>query len=218
MITLYGWNTSNGRKISIALEEMGLDYRYAPVDITRGEQHTPAFRNLNPNGKIPAIHDSDGPDGEEITLFESGAILIYLAQKADSVLYPDEPRRQYDVLQWLMFQMGGIGPSFGQALHFYHYAEQTNQYSIDRYMGELHRLFGVMESQLENRDYFAGEYSIADIAIFPWIARHEWYDLDWSSYPNVKRWFDRVAQRPSVKRGLEVLDVDIPQPITALGN
>ncbi|GAA3916043.1 glutathione S-transferase family protein [Litoribacillus peritrichatus] len=205
MIDLYSWNTSNGRKISIMLEELGLPYQYHPIDINAGEQFSESFLAINPNGKIPAIVDRNGPDGQPITLFESGAILLYLAEKAGSELSPNDPGKRHQVMQWLMFQMGGVGPSFGQALHFYKYAQERVDYGIQRYMREVHRLCGVMDDRLKNREYFVDHYSIADISIFPWLARWEWLDLDWKLYPNLSRWFQLVSQREAVKRGLEVL-------------
>ena len=206
MIDFYGWNTSNGRKVAILLEELELPYRYHPVDINKGEQHQEWFTKLNPNTKIPVIVDKDGSSDNQWVVFESGAILIYLAEKAGSKLYPTGPEQRTTVLQWLMFQMGGIGPIFGQALHFYKYASEKHPYSIDRYMGELHRLFGVMEQHLSEHTYFADQYSIADIAIHPWIARHEWYDLDWELYPNVERWYRTISERLAVKRALASLE------------
>ncbi len=205
MIDLYSWNTANGRKIAILLEELKLPYRYHPVDITNGEQFSAEFVALNPNSKIPAIIDSDGPDGQPITIIESGAIMIYLADKAHSSLNPTDPRQRVNVLEWLMFQMGGVGPNFGQALHFYKYAKEKVPYGIERYMTEFHRLCKVMDSRLQGRDYIAGDYSIADISIYPWLARWKWLDLDWAQYPNLERWFEAVSQRDAVKRGLEVL-------------
>ena len=206
MIDFYGWNTSNGRKVAILLEELEQPYRYHPVDINKGEQHQEWFTKLNPNTKIPVIVDKDESGDNQRAVFESGAILIYLAEKAGSELYPTDPEQRTTVLQWLMFQMGGIGPSFGQALHFYKYASEKQPYSIDRYMGELHRLFRVMEQHLSEHTYFAEQYSIADIAIYPWIARHEWYDLDWQLYPKVERWYRTISERLAVKRALVRLE------------
>lgn len=205
MIDLYSWNTANGRKISIMLEEMKIPYRYHPIDINNNEQFTEAFLKINPNGKIPAIIDSDGPNGEPITIIESGAILIYLANKVSSELLPENPKQQTQVLEWLMFQMGGVGPNFGQALHFYKYAQEHIDYGVQRYMSEVHRLCLVMDNWLKNRDYFAEHYSIADISIYPWLARWEWLDLNWEQYPNLYHWFQLISQREAVKRGLRVL-------------
>ncbi len=212
MIDLYAWDTSNGRKIPILLEELGLAYTYHPIDITKGDQFTKEFLNLNPNGKIPAIIDQNGPDGQPITLFESGAILIYLANKVASDLYPEDLRQRTLVNQWLMFQMGGVGPSFGQALHFYKYAKERVEYGIERYMTEAHRIYKVMDERLSDNDYFAGQYSIADISIYPWVARREWLDIQWSDYPHVARWFEQVSQRVAVQRGMSALTLKSDPP------
>lgn len=204
MITLHTWGTPNGRKISIALEELGLPYEVRPVDITRGEQFDPAFLALNPNNKIPVLVDSDGPGGAPITLIESGAILIYLAEKTGRLL-PDDPRARLEALQWLMFQMGSIGPMLGQTHHFLRFAPDVIPYAIERYSKEAARLYGVLDARLAGRDWLAGsEFSIADIATFPWLARHEWQGIDLARYPAVKRWYDAIAARPAVQRGMEV--------------
>jgi len=207
MIELYAWTTPNGRKITIALEEMGLPYRYIPVDIGKNEQFAPDFLKISPNNRIPAIIDPEGPDGRPISVFESGAILIYLAEKTGSDLYPADRRRRVAVLEWLMWQMGGVGPMIGQAHHFVRAAKEKNQYGIDRYVGEANRLYGVLDRRLADRDWLADDYSIADIAVYPWIARWEWIAIDWTKYPHVKRWFDRMGERPAVQRGLAVLAV-----------
>ena len=183
MIDFYGWNTSNGRKIAILLEELGVEFNYRPVDIGAGEQFSDEFKKLNPNAKIPVIVDHQGPNGQAITVFESGAIMVYLAEKVASPLFPSDAVQRSGVMQWLMFQMGGVGPMFGQALHFYKYSDEKHPYSIDRYMGELHRLIGVMDQHLSQNTFFAGDYSIADTAIYPWIARHEWYDWTGANTP-----------------------------------
>ncbi len=204
MITLHTWSTPNGYKISIALEELGLDYTVRAVDITRGEQFSPEFLALNPNHKIPAIVDADGPGGAPLTLFESGAILIYLAEKTGRLL-ATAPRERLETLQWLMFQMGSIGPMLGQAHHFLRFAPDIVPYAIERYSKEAARLYKVLDTRLGRRDWLAGSaYSIADIATFPWIARHEWQGIDLARFPNVKRWFDTIAARPAVQRGLAV--------------
>ncbi|MFM0741738.1 glutathione S-transferase N-terminal domain-containing protein [Paraburkholderia xenovorans] len=204
MITLYGWGTPNGRKVSIALEEVGLAYEIRRVDIMNRQQFSPEFLALNPNNKIPVIIDSEGPDGNRITLFESGAILIYLADKVGKLL-PASGRAHYQTLQWLMFQMGGVGPIFGQMHHFQRYAKEQT-YSVERYTSETHRLYGVLEAVLGGNEFIAGsEYTIADIAVYPWIARFELHKLDWSALPNVKRWYDAVGTRPAVVRGMEAL-------------
>ena len=203
MIDLYWFGTPNGRKASIMLEEVGLPYKAHIVDITKDDQFKPAFLEISPNNKIPAIVDPDGPDGKPISVFESGAILIYLAEKTGKFL-PTEPRARLDVLQWLMFQMGGVGPMFGQANHFIKFANEKVPYAINRYRSEAMRLLGVMNKRLGEVEYLAGDYSIADIATWPWVGRAEWYDTDWNDFPNTKRWFDTIGARPAVQRGLEV--------------
>jgi GST-like protein len=203
MITLYTWGTPNGRKVSIMLEECGLPYRVKPIDITRGDQLYPEFVALNPNAKIPVLVDEDGPDGQPITLFESGAILVYLAGKTGQLL-PASERGKYDALQWLMFQMGGVGPMFGQAHHFLRFATEWVPYAIKRYSGETARLYGVLDRRLDEAEYLADEYSIADIATFPWVARYEWQKVDLADYPNVQRWYQAIAARPAVQRGMVV--------------
>lgn len=203
MIDLYTWSTPNGRKISIMLEELGLPYRVHAIDITQGEEFTPAFLAINPNAKIPAIIDRDGPEGKPITLFESGAILIYLAEKRGHYLSTD-PRTRYLTLQWLMFQMGGVGPMFGQAHHFLKFAPQAVPYAIERFTAETRRLYGVLDQRLSEAPYLAGEYSIADIATYPWVARHEWHGVNLADFPHVKAWFERIALRPAVVKGMAV--------------
>ena len=205
MLELYSWDTSNGRKVAIMLEEIGLSYEYRPIDITQGDQHKAEFLTTNPNGKIPAIIDPEGPQGRPITIFESAAILIYLAEKTGSSLWPEDPREKSQVLQWLMFQMGSVGPMLGQALHFYKYSSQQVPYATERYMTEALRLFRVMDDWLNNRDYFATSYSLADIAIYPWIARWEWLDISWTEFPNLKAWYDRLSERPAIRKGLAAL-------------
>ena len=204
-IALYAYNTPNGRKISVALEEMGLPYTVKIVDITKGEQFDPAFLKISPNNKIPAIVDPEGPDGKPISLFESGAILLYLAGKTGKFL-PASTTGKYQTLQWLMFQMGGVGPMLGQAHHFRIYAPEKIDYAINRYTNEAHRLYGVMDKRLANSKYIAGaEYTIADIAIFPWLRSWKNQGIDWNDFPYLKGWFDEIAARPAVQRGVEVL-------------
>ena len=204
MIDLYTWSTSNGRKASIVLEELGADYTVHPIHIGKGDQFTPEFLAINPNGKIPAIVDSDGPGGAPITVFESGAILIYLAEKFGRFL-PAEPVARMEVIQWLMFQMGGIGPIFGQVHHFLRAAKEKVPYGIERYGTEARRLYGVLDRRLDGRDHLAGDgYSIADIATYPWVLRHEWQQIDLADHPNVKRWFDAIGSRPAVQRGIQI--------------
>lgn len=204
MITLYTWATPNGHKISIALEELGLPYQVRPIDITRGEQFDPAFLAISPNNKIPAIIDDQGPDGAPVALFESGAILIYLAEKTARLL-PEAPRARYEALQWLMVQMGGVGPMLGQAHHFRRFAPERIPYAIERYTKEAQRLYGVLDKRLAERPWLAGEaYSIADIATYPWITRYDWQGVDIDAFPHVKRWASAMAARPAVRRGMEV--------------
>jgi GST-like protein len=202
-IDLYYWPTPNGWKITIFLEETGIPYKVIPVDITGGDQFAPDFLEISPNNKMPAIVDPDGPGGEPISVFESGAILIYLAEKAGHFL-PQSPRERYLVLQWLMFQMGSVGPMLGQAHHFRRYAPEEIPYAIDRYTNEAARLYGVMDERLSEVEYFAGEYSIADMAIYPWLISHENQGQRMEDYPNLKRWFESVGSRPAVRRALEV--------------
>jgi GST-like protein len=204
MITLYTWTTPNGRKASIALEELGLPYRVVPIDITRQAQFAPEFLALNPNNRIPVIVDPEGPDGAPITVIESGAILLYLAEKTGRLL-PAVARARSEAIQWLMFQMGNVGPMLGQAHHFLRFAPEVIPYAIDRYSKEAARLYGVLNARLADRPWLAGAgYSVADIATFPWIARHDWQSIDLARYPAVKRWFDAMQARPAVQRGMEV--------------
>jgi GSH-dependent disulfide-bond oxidoreductase len=203
MIDLYTWKTPNGRKISVALEELGLRYRMHPVDLGKDEQFAPAFLRISPNNKIPGIVDSDGPDGKPITLFESGAILIYLAGKTGRLL-PADVHGRYEALQWLMWQMGGVGPMFGQLHHFLRAAPEPVPYAIERFSAERDRLYGVLDRRLAESEYLAGEYSIADIATYPWVSRHEWHKADLGRFAHVKRWFDAIGARPAVRRGMAV--------------
>jgi len=203
MIDLYTWSTPNGRKVSILLEECGFPYRTHPIDIGRGEQFKDAFVAINPNSKIPAIVDADGPGGAPLKLFESGAILIYLAEKSGRFV-PSDARGRYEALQWLMFQMGGVGPMFGQTHHFLRAAREQVPYAIERYTRETRRLYGVLDRRLGEAPFLAGEYSIADIATYPWVARHEWHKVDLADFANVKRWFDAIGARPAVARGMAV--------------
>ncbi len=204
MIDLYTWSTPNGRKVSVMLEELGLPYKVHPVDITKGDQFMPGYVAICPNSKIPAITDPEGPDGRPITLFESGAILIYLAEKTGRFL-PAASRARYAALQWLMFQMGGVGPMFGQAHHFMKFAKVEVPYAIERYGKETKRLYGVMDRQLGGNAYLAGpDYTIADIATYPWVSRFEFHRVDLAEFPNVRRWFDVISQRPAVKKGMAV--------------
>ena len=204
MIDLYTWKTPNGRKVSVMLEECGLAYNTHAVDIGKNEQFTPQFIALNPNSKIPAIRDSDGPDGKPIDVFESGAILVYLSGKTGGKFLPRSDRGKYEALQWLMFQMAGVGPMFGQVHHFLRAAKEQVPYAIDRYVKEKDRLYGVLDRRLGASEYLAGEYSIADMATYPWVARYEWHQTDLNAFPHVKRWFDAISARPAVQRGMAV--------------
>ncbi|HRQ59286.1 MAG TPA: glutathione binding-like protein [Azoarcus taiwanensis] len=204
MITLYTWGTPNGHKISIALEELALPYDVRPIDITKGDQQTPDFLQLNPNGKIPVITDDEGPGGKPITLSESGAILLYLAGKTGRLM-PQDLRERLEVMQWLMFQMGSVGPMLGQAHHFMRFAPDLIPYAMERYSKEAQRIYGVLESRLAGRTWLAGQdYSIADIATFPWIARHDWQGIDLKRFPSVQRWYDTIRSRPAVERGMSI--------------
>jgi GST-like protein len=202
-IELYTWSTPNGRKISIALEELGLDYSVHPINITKDEQFAPDFLKISPNNKIPAIVDPEGPDGKPISVFESGAILLYLADKTGKFM-PQDARTRYDALQWLMWQMGGFGPMLGQAHHFRRFAKEQVPYAIERYSNETRRLYGVLDKHLQEAEYLAGDYSIADMATFPWAARHEWHGIALEDFPSVKRWYDAIAARPAVQKGMAV--------------
>ncbi len=209
MIDVYSWATPNGHKVHIMLEECGLqlgrDWRVHPINIGAGDQFTPEFLQISPNNKIPAIVDSEGPDGQPISLFESGAILLYLASKTGQFL-PRTDRQKFEVLQWLMFQMGGVGPMLGQAHHFRIYAPEKIDYAVTRYTNEARRLYGVMDKQVAQHPYIAGDdYTIADIAIFPWLRSWQNQGIDWADYPHLKKWFDTIAARPAVQRGVQVL-------------
>ncbi|MBD1903443.1 glutathione S-transferase N-terminal domain-containing protein [Trichocoleus sp. DQ-A3] len=199
MIDLYTFTTPNGRKASVMLEEVALPYNVHKIDITKGEQFTPEFVAINPNSKIPAIVDQD----TGMTVFESGAILIYLGEKAGRFL-PTEQKARFQVLEWLMFQMGGIGPMFGQLNHFKKFAPEKIPYAIERYEKETLRLYGVLDKQLADWEFICNEYSIADIATFPWVASYEFQGLTLDNHPNLKRWFETIQQRPAVQRGMAV--------------
>jgi GSH-dependent disulfide-bond oxidoreductase len=212
MIDVFSWPTPNGHKVHIMLEECGLAYRAIPVNIGAGDQFKPAFLAISPNNKIPAITDPEGPEGQPISLFESGAILVYLAAKTGRFL-PKGDRAKYEVLQWLMFQMGGVGPMLGQAHHFRMYAPQKIEYAIDRYSNEAKRLYGVIDKRLSGSRFLGGpEYSIADIAAFPWLRSWENQGIVLDDYPHLKQWFDQVAARPAVQRGVKVL-AELRKPV-----
>ena len=213
MIDLYSWATPNGHKIHIMLEECALPYRVHPINIGAGDQFKPAFLRISPNNKIPALVDSEGPDGQPLSLFESGAILLYLASKTGRFL-PQGVRERYDVLQWLMFQVGGLGPMLGQAHHFRIYAPEKIDYAVQRYTQEAKRLYSVLERQLQQHSHIAADqYTIADMAVFPWLRSWQNQGIDWADYPRLHAWFERIGQRPAVQRGVEVL-ASARQPLT----
>ena len=203
MIDLYTWTTPNGRKISIMLEELGLPYRVHAINIGKDDQFKPEYIKINPNSKIPSIVDPEGPDGKPIAMMESGAILVYLADKTGKLLAKGG-RARYEALQWLMFQMGGVGPMFGQTHHFLRAAKEQVPYAIERYGKETRRLYGVLNDHLKDHACLAGEYSIADIATYPWVSRHEWHKVDLNDFAHVKRWFDAISARPAVQKGMHV--------------
>jgi GSH-dependent disulfide-bond oxidoreductase len=204
MIDLYTWSTPNGRKVSIALEEMALPYKAITVDIGKDEQFKPDFLKISPNNRIPAIVDHDNG----LALFESGAILMYLAEKTGK-FWPKEPKAHWHTMQWLMWQMGGVGPMLGQVHHFVKYNAGKAPYAEERYLKEAKRLYGVLDKQLAQTEFVAGDYSIADMSIWPWISRFEWQQMDLNQYPNVKRWYTAIAKRPAVIKGY---DVPVKQP------
>ncbi len=202
-IELFYWPTPNGWKVSIMLEELGAPYEVRYVNIGKGEQFEPDFLKIAPNNRMPAIVDPEGPDGEPISIFESGAILQYLGRKFGQ-LYPSDERKRVEVDQWLFWQMGGLGPMAGQAHHFRQYAPERIEYAINRYTNEVNRLYGVMNKRLADRPFLAGEYSIADIACVGWIKPHKNQGQDLEDFPNLKRWFETINERPAVIRGLAV--------------
>jgi GST-like protein len=202
MIQLYSWKTPNGRKVSVMLEEIALPYEVYAVDLGKRQQFTPEYLAINPNNKIPSIIDTDGPGGKPLTLFESGAILMYLAEKTGK-FWPRDMRKRYGVIQWLMFQMGGVGPMFGQANYFFRLEEKV-PYVIDRFHKEALRLYRVLEQELSKKEFLAGEYSIADIATYPWVGRHDIHQVKLEDFPSVKRWFDTISARPAVQKGMEI--------------
>ena len=203
MIDFYSWPTPNGHKVAIMLEEAGLAYNTIDIDIQKGDQFEEKFLAISPNNRIPAIVDPEGPGGKPISIFESGAILIYLAEKSGKFL-PTEPHARMDVLQWLMFQMGNVGPMFGQCNHFRSYAPEEIPYAVDRYTKEVGRLYGVMDKQLGQKEFLAGEYSIADMATYSWTLGYKRYGYDMDQYPHLKRWQAALTARPGVARGMEL--------------
>jgi GST-like protein len=212
MIEVFTWPTPNGHKVHVMLEECGLPYRAIPVNIGAGDQFKPEFLAISPNNKIPALTDPEGPDGKPISLFESGAILIYLASKTGKFL-PRTDRERFEVLQWVMFQMGGVGPMLGQAHHFRMYAPEKLPYAIDRYSNEAKRLYSVIDKRLSQSRYLGGrEYSIADIATFPWLRSWQNQGITLSDYPHLEKWFNAIDARPAVQRGVKVL-AELRKPI-----
>jgi len=213
MIEVFSWPTPNGHKVHIMLEECGLPYRAIPVNIGAGDQFKPEFLKISPNNKIPAITDPKGPDGKPISLFESGAILVYLAAKTGKLM-PASDRAKYEVLQWLMFQMGSVGPMLGQTHHFRMYAPEKLEYAINRYSNEARRLYGVIDRRLSQSAWLGGaDYSIADIATFPWLRSWENQGIVLADFPYLQAWFNKIAERPAVQRGVKVL-ADLRRPIT----
>ena len=207
MIDVYTWPTPNGHKVHIMLEETGLEYNIIPVNIGKGDQFDADFLKISPNNKMPAIVDQDGPGGKPYSMFESGAILMYLGDKTGQ-FFPTETAARYLIAQWVMFQMGHVGPMLGQAHHFRNYAPEPLPYAVDRYSGEANRLYGVLETRLADVEYVAGDYSIADMAIMPWLRYPDRQGVNIDEYPNVKRWRDAINERPAVQRGLEVLSTE----------
>ena len=217
MIDVYSWPTPNGHKVHIMLEEcgykLGKDWLAHPINIGKGDQFTPEFLKISPNNKIPAMVDPNGPDGKPISMMESGAILLYLASKTGKFL-PKTDRAKFEMMEWLMFQMGGVGPMLGQTHHFRIYAPEKIEYAVNRYTNEAKRLYGVMDKRLSANKFIAGNtYTIADIAIFPWLRSWQNQGIDWADYPHLKAWFDKIATRPAVIRGVTVL-ADLRKPLT----
>jgi GSH-dependent disulfide-bond oxidoreductase len=205
MIDLYFSTTPNGYKVTILLEELGWSYNVIPVHIGKGEQFKPEFLKISPNNKIPALVDHDGPGRSPIAIFESGAIMMYLAEKSGWRFMPADMRRRYDVVQWLMFQMGSVGPMLGQAHHFRRYAPEPIPYAVERYTNEAHRIYSVIDRRLSEVAYLAEEYSIADMATYPWLRPHKWQGQDLAEFPHLSRWYTDVRARPAVQRGLAIL-------------
>jgi GST-like protein len=205
MIDFYTWSTPNGHKVAIMLEETGLDYTLRPVNLGAGDQKQPAYMAVNPNGKIPAIVDHDGPDGRKLTIFESGAVLLYLAEKSGRFLAAD-PDLRWRTVSWLMFQMGGLGPMLGQAGYFLHLAPEPVPAAVERFVDEAERIFGVVDGRLGQAEYLAGDYSIADMASYPWLRNHVRFGVDVADYPNLARWLEAIGSRPAVQRGLGLLE------------
>jgi GST-like protein len=214
MIDLYYWPTPNGHKVTIFLEETGLEYKVVPINIRKGEQFAPEFLKISPNNRMPAIVDTDGPGGKPFSLFESGAILLYLAEKTGKLM-PSEMRARYRVVEWLMFQMANVGPMLGQAGHFRNAAPEKIPYAIERYTNESRRLFNVLDKRLAESPYVAGDYSIADIATYPWVvAALKAQPEQLNTRPNLKRWIDAIAARPAVQKGMAVMAEEPQKPLT----
>ena len=211
MIDLYTWPTPNGHKVHIFLEETGLEYKVIPINILTGDQFDPEFLQISPNNKMPAMVDQDGPNGEPYAIFESGAMLLYLAEKTGQFI-PTDMAERYTVIQWLMFQMGGIGPMLGQAHHFRLYAPEKIDYAFNRYTNEASRLYRVVDKRLADFEYLAGDYSIADMATYPWLRYHENQGQKLEDYPHLKRWYDAMSERPAVQRGLAILQEESRTP------
>ncbi len=211
MIDLYTWPTPNGHKVHIFLEETDLEYNVIPVNILTGDQFDPEFLKISPNNKMPAMVDRDGPDGKPYAVFESGAMLLYLAEKTGRFM-PTGMADRYTVIQWLMFQMGGIGPMLGQAHHFRLYAPEKIEYAFNRYTNEASRLYRVVDTRLADAEYLAGDYSIADMATYPWLRYHENQGQKLEDYPHLKRWYDALSERPAVQKGLAVLQEESRSP------
>ena len=209
MIDLYFWMTPNGYKVTIMLEELGWKYNVIPINIGKGDQFKPDFLKISPNNRMPALVDHEGPGGKPISVFESGAMLMYLAEKAGFQFMPQDMRRRYDVIQWLMFQMASVGPMLGQAHHFRRYAPEKIEYAVDRYTNEARRIYGVIDKRAGEAPYLAGEYSIADMATYPWLRTHNWQGQDLNDFPNLKRWYDSIEARPAVQRGLAVMKDEV---------
>ena len=208
MIDVYFWPTPNGYKVTVMLEELGLKYNLVPVNIGKGDQFKPEFLKISPNNRMPAIIDPEGPGGKPFAIFESGAILMYLAEKHGKLM-PAEIRGKYEVIEWLMFQMASVGPMLGQAHHFRLYAPEKLQYAIDRYTNEARRIYNVIDKRLGEAAYLAGEYSIADIAVYPWLVPHNLQGQNLDVTPNLKRWYEHMRNRPAVQRGFAVMAEEV---------
>ena len=205
MIDLYFWTTPNGYKVTILLEELGWKYNVIPVNIGKGEQFKPEFLKISPNNRIPAMVDDEGPGGHPIAIFESGAMLMYIAEKAGWKFMPQDMRRRYEAIQWLMFQMASVGPMLGQAHHFRRYAPEKLEYAIERYTNEAKRIYSVIDKRVGEVPYLATEYSIADMATYPWLRAHNWQGQTLEDFPNLKKWYDAIEARPAVQRGCAVM-------------